>query len=55
MVIATETLVVNAPATSVGEDKFQRIIKQQEEAAIYYLINSANIRSKEMTSEEMKS
>ena len=53
-VIATETLVVNAPATSVGEDKFQRIIKQQEEAAIYYLINSANIRSKEMTSEEMK-
>ena len=53
-VIATETLVVNAPATSVGEDKFQRIIKQQEEAAIYYLINSANIRSKEMTSEKMK-
>ena len=53
-VIATETLVVNAPATSVGEDKFQRIIKQQEEAAIYYLINSANIRSKEMTSEDMK-
>ena len=53
-VIATDTLVVNAPATSVGEDKFQRIIKQQEEAAIYYLINSANIRSKEMTSEEMK-
>lgn len=53
-VVATETLVVNAPATSVGEDKFQRIIKQQEEAAIYYLINSANIRSKEMTSEEMK-
>lgn len=53
-VIATETLVVNAPATTLGEDQFQRIIKQQEEAAIYYLINSANIRSKEMTSEEMK-
>ncbi|WP_065218769.1 MULTISPECIES: tetratricopeptide repeat protein [Butyricimonas] len=53
-VIATEMLVVNAPATSIGADKFQRIIKQQEEAAIYYLINSANIRSKEMTSEEMK-
>ena len=53
-VIATEMLVVNAPATTIGEDKFQRIIKQQEEAAIYYLINSANIRSKQMTSEEMK-
>lgn len=52
-VIATETLVVNEPATSIGKDQFQKIIKQQEEAAIYYLINSANIRSKEMTSEEM--
>lgn len=29
-------------------------LQTQEEAAIYYLINSANIRSKEMTSEEMK-
>lgn len=53
-VIATETLVVNEPATTIGEDKFQRIIKQQEEAAIYYLINSADIRSKQMTSEEIK-
>lgn len=53
-VIATEMLVVNMPATVLGEDQFQRIIKQQEEAAIYYLINSADIRSKEMTSEEMK-
>ena len=53
-VIATETLVENDPAIALGEDQFQRIIKQQEEAAIYYLINSANIRSKEMTSEEMK-
>ncbi|MCR9010873.1 tetratricopeptide repeat protein [Gabonibacter chumensis] len=53
-VIATETLVENQPAVALGADAFQRIIKQQEEAAIYFLINAANIRSKEMTSEEMK-
>ena len=53
-VIATSTLVENVPMFVIGEDKFQRIIKQQEEAAIYYLVNSAQIRNKEMTSEEIK-
>ena len=53
-VIATETMVQNMPATVIGKDAFQRIIAEQQEAAIYYLINSANIRSNQMSSEEMK-
>lgn len=53
-VVATATLISNEPLFMVGEDKFQRIIKQQEEAAIYYLINSSQIRNNQMTSEEIK-
>ena len=53
-VIATESLLQNEPATVLGKDAFQRIIAEQQEAAIYYLINSSNIRSNQMTSEEMK-
>lgn len=53
-VLATESMVQNVPAIALGKDAFQRIIKEQQEAAIYYLINSANVRSKQMTSEEMK-
>lgn len=53
-VLATATLVNNAPATAVGADKFERITKEEQEAAIYYLINSAQIRTKEMKSEDIK-
>lgn len=53
-VLATATLVNNAPATAIGADKFERITKEEQEAAIYYLINSAQIRTKEMKSEDIK-
>ncbi|MEG0795572.1 MAG: hypothetical protein RR397_03540 [Odoribacter sp.] len=53
-VLATATLVNNAPATVIGNDKFERITKEEQEAAIFYLINSAQIRTKEMNSDDMK-
>lgn len=53
-VLATSTLVNNKPATTIGADKFERITKEAQEAAIYYLINSAQIRTKEMKSEDIK-
>lgn len=53
-VLSTATLVNNAPATAIGADKFERITKEEQEAAIYYLINSAQIRTKEIKSEDIK-
>ena len=53
-VLATETMVVNKPAIALGADNFERITKEAKEAAIYYLINSSQVRSKQMTSDEMK-
>ncbi|MDR2413775.1 MAG: hypothetical protein LBD64_02160 [Odoribacteraceae bacterium] len=53
-IIATAALVENKPLLSLGADEFQRVTKQQKEAAIYYLINSAEIRNREMTSKEIK-
>lgn len=53
-VLATATMIDNEPLFMVGPDAFQRIIAQQEAAAIYYLINSAQIRNGEITSEDMK-
>lgn len=53
-VLATATLVNNDPATAIGADKFERITKEEQEAAIYYLINSAQIRTKEIKSEDIK-
>lgn len=53
-VLSTATLVNNDPATVIGADKFERITKEAQEAAIFYLINSAQIRTKEMKSEEIK-
>ena len=52
--IATATMVNNAPAIAIGADQFERITKEEQEAAIYYLINSAQIRTKEMSSKEIK-
>ncbi len=53
-VIATATLVDNTPAAAIGADKFERITKEEQEAAIYYLINSAQIRTKEIKSGNIK-
>ncbi len=53
-VLATATLVDNAPATVIGADEFERITKEEQEAAIYYLINSAQIRTKEINSADIK-
>lgn len=53
-VLATETMVDNSPAVVIGADKFERITKEEKEAAIYYLINSAQIRTKETKSDDIK-
>ncbi len=53
-VLATETMVNNQPAIAIGADQFERITKESQEAAIYYLINSSQVRSKETRSEEIK-
>lgn len=53
-IVATATLVNNAPVAAVGKDNFERITKEEQEAAIYYLINSSQIRTKEITSKEIK-
>ncbi len=53
-IIATATLVNNAPAIAEGGDNFQRITPEQNEAAIYYLINSSQIRNNQVKSEEIK-
>ncbi len=53
-IVATATLVNNDPAVVLGKDAFQRITPEQSEAAIYYLINSAQVRNNQMKSEEIK-
>ena len=67
-VIATSTLVDNSPLTIPGIqkqknttgiydptiDKFQRIVPDQYVADLIYLINSAEVRGKELTKEEMQ-
>lgn len=53
-VLATATLVNNDPATTVGGDAFERITKEQKEAALYYLINSSSLRNSQMKSDEIK-
>ena len=67
-VLATSTLVDNSPITILGIqkqknttgvydatiDKFQRIVPDQYVADLVYLINSAEVRGKEMTKEEIQ-
>ncbi len=53
-VIATSTLVVHDPeAVKVG-DKFQRVVPETIESAIFYVINRANVRQSELRSERME-
>lgn len=67
-VIATSTLVDNSPFSIIGIqksknttgvydasiDKFQRIVPEKYVADLIYLINSAEVRGKEMTKDEIK-
>lgn len=67
-VIATSTLVDNSPLTITGVqkqknttgvydpaiDKFQRIVPDQYVADLLYLINSSEVRGKELTKDEIK-
>jgi len=67
-VIATSTLVDDSPLSIIGIqkqtntsgaydptiDKFQRIVPDKYVADLIYLINSAEVRGKELTKEEMK-
>lgn len=55
--VATSQLYRQAVATAniaVGEDAFQRVIKQAKEANIMFLIQQANLRSSELNSTDMK-
>ena len=55
--IATSQLYRQTAATAgiaIGEDAFQRVIKQAKEANIMFLIQQTNLRASQMTSEEMK-
>lgn len=50
--LINSTLGSATPAT--GEDAFQRIIKEAQQANIMFLIQQANLRSSELNSSEMK-
>lgn len=55
--IATSQLyrqTATTAAIAIGEDAFQRVIKQAKEANIMFLIQQTNLRASQMTSEEMK-
>ena len=52
-VIATSTLVGSEPMTIAMADNFKRIIPEDKMADIHYLINMANIRNTELTSEDI--
>ena len=52
-VIATATLVQNAPRNIVGKDAFQRVIPESKEADLHYLINSSNVRWSEMKGDDV--
>ncbi len=53
-VIATSTMVINDPEPIKHDHKFQRIIPETAEAAIFYVINRANVRQSELRSERME-
>ncbi|MBQ9201864.1 MAG: tetratricopeptide repeat protein [Bacteroidales bacterium] len=54
-VIATEALANAKTATPANsQDKFQRIIQEETQANIMFLIQQSNIRSSELKSEEVK-
>lgn len=55
-IIATSALAsAQSTAPSVADDGFQRIIKQQQDANIHFVIQQANIRASETGSQDMRS
>ena len=55
--IATSQLYRNTVATAniaIGEDAFQRVIKQAKQANIMFLIQQTNLRTSQLSSKEMK-
>lgn len=52
-VIATSTLVVNEPRPVIERDRFQRILPETKETAIFYVINRADVRQTELRSERL--
>jgi tetratricopeptide (TPR) repeat protein len=53
-VIATSTLTEGTAKPVMVKDNYQRIIPESQTAAIYYLINRADIRSTELKAEELQ-
>ncbi len=53
-ILATATLVINNPQTILAEDAFQKVISDRKEADLFYLINSAEVRSKEGKKENIQ-
>lgn len=53
-VIATSTLVNDKPMIVIGKDEFQRIVPEQADATLLYLINSAQLRSNQTQSDAAK-
>ncbi len=52
-VIATSTLVVNDARPVLVGDRFQRIIPETKESAIFYVINRADVRQSELRSDRL--
>ncbi len=52
-VIATSTLVVSDGRPVLVPDRFQRIIPETKESAIFYVINRADVRQSELRSDRM--
>ena len=52
-VIATSTLAMNNPKPVMVGDKFQRVIPETKESAIFYVINRADVRQSELRSDRL--
>lgn len=53
-VISTPTLVQNNPMPIILADKFKRVITNEKDADIHYVIQRSNIKKSELTSEDIK-
>ncbi len=53
-ILATATLVINNPQTILAKDAFQKVISDRKEADLFYLINSAKVRSEEGKKEDIQ-
>ncbi|MDA3781343.1 MAG: hypothetical protein PF487_14125 [Bacteroidales bacterium] len=53
-VVSTSTLVQNNPMPILLADKFQRVISNEKDADIHYLIQRSNIKSSELSAEDIQ-